>query len=179
MPQIRFDEDAGFSQWFEHCFSIVAGEVDLQSKDDYLTANIAWMRAGSPIFRVGFVPAQHPAAERANLVNRHPLMQAYLDAKVLETLAGSQVTAKFWTVAKQLSPATPGAPDYFQRWAYQQRMRNFLNDAQAYHREQVQELQDSLRVRQLFSTYDRTLTINLALNSGGASGTRRDAESRS
>ncbi len=159
-------QNAGFRQWFEHCFSITAGEIDFQRKEEYLATRLTWIRAGGPTFRDGFDPGKATADERVKPENRHPLMTAYLAEKTRETLAGSQVSSPFWMVAGQLHGGE------FQQWGYLARMRAFFATLRTYHTDQVQELQDSLRIRRLFNAYDKTLTLNLALNSGGAAGVK-------
>ena len=52
-------QDAGFRQWFEHCFSITAGEIDLERKEDYLTEHLKWIAAAAPPFVRGLIRESH------------------------------------------------------------------------------------------------------------------------
>ena len=98
-------------------------------------------------------------------------MAAQLDATMNETLAGAQVSTPFWLVTGQLN--NKRNVDLFQQWGYIEHLRTMFTTLRAYHNEQVKELQDSLNIRKIINAYDKTLTLNLALNSGGVSARKR------
>ena len=49
-------QDAAYRDWFEHVYMSIAGEINLEVREDYLNARLDWIRAGSPAFRDGFDP---------------------------------------------------------------------------------------------------------------------------
>jgi hypothetical protein len=151
-------EDAGFRQWLEPLFATAAGEVALDRREEMLAARLAYLRAGSPIFREGFDPLQASDAARKAPENGHPLLRAYLDAKAQENRAG--------VIAGVSLPEAAGR-DEFVRWGYAARLRTLVEQAAAYHAQEIRELDDSLAVQRLFAPYARTLTLNLELYSGG------------
>jgi len=160
--------DKDFRQWFERCFAVVAGEVNLQRKEEYLIARVAWIRGGRHTFRPEYESMQLTAEQRSDPKYRDPLMQAYLDAKKLETQAGDQVSVPFWTIAHQLYIASDNQSDNFKVWKYREMMTDYLNRLEAYHSAQRDICQDSLNVRRLFAGYDTTMTLNIETYSGGA-----------
>lgn len=135
---------------------IAAGEIVLACKEETLAAKLAYLRAGSPVFRDGFDPERATDAERKSPENTHPLLKAYLAARQAENHAGDRVSA---TVAELLS-----IPEY--RAAYEK----VQADALAWHRQQIRELNDCIRVRDFFQRYQRLMVLNLELNSGGSKG---------
>jgi hypothetical protein len=156
-----------FRTWFEKCFSTVAGEVAIEKREQYLAKRVAWIKGGRPNFHDGFNPATVTAAERAAPESRHPLMRAYLETKKQDSRAGSLVSTPFWLAAKHLqSSATAGADD-FKAWDYRGKTRRYFEELGRWHAQQTREIDDAIRVRELFRPYENTLTINLELFSGG------------
>jgi len=170
-PANEKDGGAGFRRWFEKAFSTVAGEVNLAVREDYLQARVEWIRRGRPTFTLPL--DQLTAAQRKDPKFQHPLMTAYIDRKVLDTEAGNTISTPFWMVAYNLKKQNPDHT-YFTEWGYREKARAYFEQLKAYHTEQIAELEDNIQVRNLFvpdngrrGGYDRMLTVNLELYSGG------------
>lgn len=133
---------------------IAAGEVHLRRKEAALAARLAYLRANSPVYREGFDAANATDEERKAPGNAHPLLQAYLAAKQADNEAANRVSM----------PARDVLADPEYRDAYE-RLREAAAD---WHRRQFRELDDCVRVRDLFARYRNTLALNLELNSGGS-----------
>jgi hypothetical protein len=161
-----------FRKWFEQCFATVAGEVNLDRRDDFLDARLTWIRAGQPNFREGFDAENASSNERSMAKNRDPLMNAYLAAKAEDNTSGNVITTPFWMVAFNLRPASAGARDRFEEWQYLRKAEAYLERIHAYHTQQMAEIDDSIALRDLFKSYQKTLTVNLELYSGGAQSMR-------
>ena len=151
--------DADFRQWFTTTFRTVAGEINLQHKEATLTARMAYLRAGSPVFNAGFDVQQATDADRKNPANSHPLLRAYLDAKTLDNRSANLLTLPIAELARR--------PE-FTAWNYPSVARQHFQRLAAQHRQRIQELTDLLAVRDCFKPYARTLTVNLELYSGGS-----------
>ncbi|HOF88557.1 MAG TPA: M28 family peptidase, partial [Armatimonadota bacterium] len=160
--------DPAFRKWFEECFATVAGEVNLEQRAAFLQARLDWIRAGQPNFLDGFNAAQATSAERQERKNRDPLMNAYLDAKAEDNTSGNMITTPFWMAAYNLRPTAGDSRDRFDEWGYVRKTEAYLTRLRAYHEQQIAELADSIAVRELFTPYAKTLTVNLELYSGGA-----------
>ena len=133
---------------------IAAGERHLAARETVLSSRLAYMRAGSPVYRDGFDAARATDAERKAPGNAHPLLTAYLEAKRLESEAAAKVALP---VDRLL--ALPGY-----RAAY-----NEVGDTtRVWHEAQVREWTDRIRIRDLFAPYRNVVAINLELNSGGS-----------
>jgi len=162
-----------FRRWFEKAFATVAGEVNLDVREDYLQARIEWIRKGRPTFIKDFDVAKASDEERKKRANQDPLLLDYIDKKQLDTEAGNVITTPFWMVAYHLNLQNPGK-GYFTKWRYREKARAYFTQLAAYHTEQIAELEDNSKLRDLFvpdkdrpGGYDRMLTVNLELYSGG------------
>ncbi len=163
--QWQLQAPADFRAWFEKCFVTVAGEINLEQREHFLQARLEWIRGGRPTFRDGFDANTATQEARSAAENRHPLMAAYLDAKAADTDAGNVLATPFYQVATSLPDATT-----FDAWGYRAKMRTYLQRVLAYEGQQAKEYADTAALRPVFARYARTLTINLALTSGGAAG---------
>ena len=133
---------------------IAAGEVHLRRREAALAARLAYLRAGSPVYREGFDAAAATDDQRKDPANTHPLLQAYLAAKQADNDAANRVSA----------PARDLLSDSEYRAVY-----DAVRDAAlAWHRAQVRELEDCIRVRDLLAPYRNVVVLNLELNSGGS-----------
>ncbi len=135
---------------------IAAGEIHLAKKEATLAARLAYLRAGSPVYREGFDAVNATDEQRKAPENAHPLLPAYLAAKQADNEAANRVSL----------PVREVLSDTEYRTAYE-RLREA---ALAWHRGRLRELNDCIRVRDLFARYRNTVTLNLELNSGGARG---------
>jgi hypothetical protein len=154
-------QDARFRQWFEKQMNTVAGEINLERKEVYLQARLAWIRAGRPTFRPGFDALKATDAARANVSNQHPLMTAYIQEKKAETQSANAIATPFWMWASDY-------PEECLSWAYRAKALAHLARLHTYHTQRLAEYQDAQAVRTLFHRYRTTLTLNLELYSGGA-----------
>lgn len=153
-------QDAAYRQWVERGFTIAAGEVCLERQEATLQGNLEWIRAGKPIYREGAKLLTN--ADRQDAANIHPLYRRYQDAKIEENVASNTISVPFWRLPAELG-------ERFTRWQYLAQARRFFLDARAYEQRQVATYDGLLKTKALFTPYDRTLTINLELPSGGAS----------
>jgi len=160
-------EDPVFRKWFEKCFPIVAGEVNLRLREQYLQARLQWIRAGRPAFRAGFDALHASEKERALPENRDPLMAKYIEEKQYDTDAGDVLSLPFWQVAAQLSAIDPESRPHFAMWGYQKALKQYFKQVVEYHNNQVNALNDSLAVHEVFAPYTATFTVSLELFSGG------------
>ncbi|MEI7436203.1 MAG: FtsX-like permease family protein [bacterium] len=151
-------EQAPFRIWFESQFAVAAGEIALERRDAALGAKLTHVRAGSPTFRDGFDFARADDAARKITTNTHPLLRAYLDAKFKENRTANLVALSFLEL--------PAQPE-FRTYDYVARARDRFREIAAWHKRQIIELGDMIAVRRLFESYERTLTLNLELYSGG------------
>ncbi len=152
-------EDAAFRTWFEAAFSTVAGEINLDFREAALQAKLIHQRAGGPVFREGFDLLHATDAERKSDANTHPLMRAYLDARKLDNRSANLMSVPLWEVLQR---------EEFTQWAYADKARRKFRELEAYHTQRGREIDGLIGVRQLFSQYERTLTVNLELYSGGS-----------
>ncbi len=150
--------DPEYKKWVEHGFAIAAGEVCLERQEATLQANLAWIRAGRLIYRLGFKPSTD--AERADPANKHPLYSTFLTAKKEESQTSNAISVPFWQSAEQLG-------EEFTKWGYLKQAEKFFNDAKYYEEQETVKLTSMAAVKQLFKPYNNTLTINLELYSGG------------
>jgi hypothetical protein len=155
--------DPAFRAWFEKAYVTVAGEINLEQRERFLQARLAWIRGGRPTFREGFDANTASQEARSRAENRHPLMATYLDAKAADTQAGNALSTPFYQVAANLAEGNA-----FDAWGYRAKMRAYLTRTRDYEARQVRACEDIAALRPLFAGYARTLTVNLALNSGGA-----------
>ncbi len=137
----------------------VAGEINLDRRADSLSARLDYLRAGSPIYREGFDALKADDAERKKESNSHPLLLQYLAAKRRENQSANLMTTPQAERAKH--------PMYAE-WRYEERFRAEVEKRKAYHVQQVKEINQTMAVRALFKRYEKTFTLNLELNSGGA-----------
>ncbi|MHB0938813.1 MAG: ABC transporter permease [Armatimonadota bacterium] len=165
------DDGRAFRAWFVKAFATVSGEVNLAVREDYLQSRIEWIRRGRPTFTLPL--DQLTAAQRKDPKYQHPLMKAYIDRKILDTEAGNVISTPFWMVAYNLKAQSP-SQDYFTEWQYREKARAYFQQLAEYHTQQLAELEDKIKLRNLFvpdegrrGGYDRMLTVNLELYSGG------------
>lgn len=179
-----------FRDWFESCFTTVAGEINLDRRNRFLDARLAWIRGGQPNFKTGF---NAQGRDNTDWRNRDPLMFDYLAAKRDDNTSGNIITTPFWNVANNLRQQTPSttaadmpdicaehlrpwyekhgstvACDRFTEWGYLAKARAYFARIEAYHNARIKELTDNIALRAAFKQYDKTLTVNLELYSGGA-----------
>ena len=147
-----------FRRWFTTAFLTVAGEINLEHKEQTLAARLAYLRAGSPVFKDGFDVQQASDGARKDPANSHPLLQAYLQAKTRENRSANLMSLSITELARR--------PE-FAEWNYAGRARQYFARLSEYHQQRIRELTDLLAVRHRFAPYDRTLTVNLELYSGG------------
>jgi hypothetical protein len=133
---------------------IAAGEVHLLKKESALLARLAYLRAGSPVYRDHFNALYATDLERKAPENTHPLLHAFLKAKAADNEAAALVSAP---IAGLLS-----RPEY--RELYEQ----VRDAAKSWHQAQWREWSDRIRIRDVFAPYGNVLVINLELNSGGS-----------
>ena len=154
--------DPKFADWFRAAFKLVAGEVNLDKRNKMLAAKLAYIRAGKPVFRTGFNNAQATDQDRANPENTHPLLQTYIAAQTDDNTAANLMGLTVEELVKR--------PE-FSKWHYLDKAREVWAAREAYHQAQLAQLTDSMAVKKIFSGYERTLTLNLDLCSGGLNGT--------
>ncbi|MHB9134094.1 MAG: FtsX-like permease family protein [Armatimonadota bacterium] len=161
--QVWERNDPDFRKWFEKCFTTIAGEINLDRREELLQARLSWIRAGRPAFKAGFDYLHASQEERSDTNNRHPLLSKYLEIKQDDTEAGNMISTPFWQVAYNLN-----ASKAFTRWDYLGKTRAFFTKLQDYHKQRINQLEQSLVLRNtVFKPYKATLTINLELYSGG------------
>jgi len=151
-------QDPDFRQWFAAGIKVVAGEINIHHREKMLEAKLPYLRAGRPVFRDGFDDNKASDKERARLENRHPLLQTYLAAQIQETESANLMALPVWTLVTRPEFASGG---------YGALAKKHFEQLRDYHRQCAKEIGDSLEIRKLFATYDRTLTLNLDLYSGG------------
>jgi|GEM_PF-832350 len=164
-------EKSDFRHWFDQAFATVAGEINLEVREDYLQARIEWIRQGRPTFIKEL--SEMTLAERNDPDFQHPLMTKYIDMKRLDTEAGNVISTPFWMIRYHLKKQNP-TEDYFTKWGYREKARIYFEELAAYHSRQIEELEDKIKLRDLFvpddkgrGGYERMLTVNLELYSGG------------
>ena len=145
--------------FFRERWKVVAGDINLALRERALQARLDYLRAGSPAFREGFDPVSASEAERKDPVNQHPLLSTYIEAKRLDDRSGGFISLPVEELAKRTE---------FAEWQYVEKMQRYLDRLEKHHAQELEELGDRLSLRSLFSRYQRTLTLNLRLNSGGA-----------
>ena len=158
LGQAQFADDQ-FKTWFTKEFLTVTGEINLQRRDETLLRRLDYLRAGTPVYRPGFDFEAATDAERKDPHNSHPLLQKFIAAKTLENRSANFMTTPLMELARQ--------PE-FASWDYASTARAHFTKVQAWHQQQLRELDDLLAVQKLFAPYERTLTLNLELFTGGA-----------
>ncbi|MEI6084618.1 MAG: FtsX-like permease family protein [Verrucomicrobiota bacterium] len=151
--------DPQFQAWFEKEFLTVAGEINLQRREEVLLRRLEYLRAGTPVYRAGFDPATATDDARKDPANSHPLLRAFIEAKTLENRAANFMSTPLAELARQ--------PE-FTTWDYAGQARAHFTRVLTWHQQQLRELDDLVAVQKLFAPYARTLTLNLELFSGGA-----------
>ncbi len=154
-------EEAAFRKWLSKCVTTVAGEITLEKKDILLESRLAYLRAGSPIYRDGFVPATATAAELKDDANQHPLLTRMRLDQITSDQAGNLVSMAMPQLVSRRE---------FAEWSIRTRLNEYLLAIADFHRQSLKEAADCDAVRRVFEPYDKTLTINLQLNSGGSRG---------
>ncbi|MBI2441020.1 MAG: M28 family peptidase [Lentisphaerae bacterium] len=152
-------ENADFREWLEKRVMAVLGEINLDFKDRVIERQLAYLRAGSPVYREGFVPEKATDQERKAPENRHPLLAELLAAKADDNHSGNLLMLPFDQLVAQ--------PE-FAAWDVRNRLRVLLEHLADYHRRQIKEIEDSIAIRELFAPYRLTMAVNPELNSGGA-----------
>lgn len=151
--------DADFQKWFEKEFLTVAGEINLEKRDAVLQARLAYLRAGSPVYRPGFQFETATDAERKDPANNHPLLREFIQTKTVENQSANFMTLPLPELVKR---------PQFAEWDYAGKARAHFERVRDWHRQQIRELDDLIAVEKLFAPYERTLTLSLELFSGGA-----------
>lgn len=163
--------DPEFRRWFEKCFSTVAGEIALEVRETALKPRLEWTRIGKPAFRKGFDAVKATESERADPANRHPLLAEYLVANDQDSRAANATSTPFYMLAYQSkSEAGKGEVSDFERFGYRERARKHFQRLIGYHKQQIKEQKDAIRLKRLIESYDNTLTLCLELYSGGPNG---------
>ncbi len=152
-------QDEAFRTWFDTCVTRVSGEFNLDFKDQALELRLAYLRAGSPVFRDGFDSVRTTDDERKAPANRHPLFAALLEAQQTVNKSAGLMGLPLWQLVEK--------PE-FMAWPYRDRLRTRLLALAAHHRQAIRELDDTQAVRALLKPYRQTLVLNLELSSGGA-----------
>lgn len=151
-------EPREFREWFEDVLSATIGEINLEHKEEALQRRLDYLRAGSPVYRDGFDPASAADEQLRSAANRHPLLARFLAAQELDARSGNFMS---------LRPHQMAARDEFSEWRVRERLAARLGRLHAYHRRQIAEIRDSIRIRDLFAQYPLTLTLGIEINSGG------------
>ena len=151
-------KDPQFATWFRAAFKLIAGEINLDRRNEMLAAKLAYLRAGKPVFRDGFKNETASDQDRAQPENTHPLLKEYIAAQTSDNVAANLMGLTVEELVKR--------PE-FSKWNYLEKARAVFATRQAYHQSQLAQLDDSIAVQKLFTGYERTLTLNLALCSGG------------
>lgn len=151
-------EGEEFQRWFESAFQTVAGEVNLDCRDEALEARLRYLRAGEPLYRDGFDAGSATDEQRRSAANSHPLLLDYLEAKRKENRSAHVMLLPIHEAVTR--------PE-FTEWGYLERTHRHLEEIVAHHERMIRELNDLDAVRKLFTRYERTLTLNLELYSGG------------
>ncbi len=151
-------EEPGYREWLEKRIVAVLGEINLEFKARVLESRLAYIRAGSPVYRDGFDDLRASDEERKARENRHPLLARFLEAQLNDNRSGNMLAKKFRQLAQE--------PEFLE-WDVRSRLREMLERIAAFHRQEIKEHRDSIGIRELFAPYARTLTLNLELNSGG------------
>ena len=147
-----------FATWFRAAFKLIAGEINLDPRNEMLAAKLAYIRAGKPVFRDGFNNAGASDQDRARAENTHPLLQAYIAAQANDNAAANLMGLTVEELVKR--------PE-FTKWDYLAKAKAVFATRLAYHQNQLAQFADSIAVQKLFAGYERTLTLNLDLCSGG------------
>ncbi len=152
-------QDADFTLWFEAALKVIAGEVNLERREDVISTKLTYLRAGKPIFRTGFDARTATDAERALQENSHPLLRAYITAQMRDNVSGNLMSLPVEKLLK--------SPE-FREWGYLAKATQYFGDLRDLHQQGVKELGDTLALRKMLSVYERTMTLNLDLYSGGS-----------
>lgn len=145
-------------EWFAERWKVSAAEVNLALRERALQARLEYLRNGSAAYRDGFDAASATEEQRKDPANQHPLLSAYVDRKRLDDRSGGVVGIPIHEFALRKE---------FREWQYAERMRDYLVRLKDHHAQALSELEGSMALRELFARYDRTLTLNLVLSSGG------------
>ena len=139
-------------------FKIAAGEINLDLRNEVLATKLQYLRAGRPIFKDGFDAGKATDEERRLTENTHPLLRAYIAAQTRDNTAANLMGLPVEELIQRRE---------FKEWGYLPKAVAIFEARRAYHQTQIRQLEDSLAVQKLFRRYDRTLTLNLDLYSGG------------
>ena len=151
-------KDPQFATWFRAAFKLIAGEINLDRRNEMLAAKLAYFRANKPVFRDGFNNAGASDQDRARPENTHPLLKDYIEAQKNDNAAANLMGLTVEELVKR--------PE-FAKWDYLAKAKAVFETRQAYHQAQLAQFDDSIAVQKLFAGYERTLTLNLDLCSGG------------
>ncbi|MCG3148805.1 MAG: hypothetical protein PCFJNLEI_02252 [Verrucomicrobiae bacterium] len=143
---------------FAEGLKIAAGEINLDIRNEVITAQLAYFRAGRPIYRDGFAAAKATDAERAAPENTHPLLRQYIELQTRDNAAANLMGLTAAELVRR--------PEFLE-WGYLPKARGIFAARVVDHEAKLRQLDDSLAVQQLFARYERTLTVNLDLYSGG------------
>jgi len=154
-------QDKSYIKWFDGVFSNLATDVAITIRKDADDARVNWTRAGLPTY---VKETEAEAAERERLGKarkQHPTLTKYLEAKELDTRAAELASAPFQVATRGYKKEIEGYNYLGQFYAYLQLLQN-------YHADQIKQISETRALHELIGAYKNTLTINLALTSGGA-----------
>lgn len=154
-------ENSRFQKWVNHHLSIISGELTLRRTDLLLDARLAYLRAGSPVYVEGFDSANATDAELKDDKFQHHLLKTMLACQVEADRAGNLVSVPLQQLVARRE---------FAEWSFRDELASHMKAVADYHRQELKEAADCDTVRSIFEKYERTLTINLLLNSGGSRG---------
>jgi hypothetical protein len=153
-------EEAGFRTWFEAGLGVVTGENNLDFQERARKAKLAYQRAGSPVYREGFDPSPTRSTDedRKDPANTHAMLNAYLQARRTVTDADNMMSTPLWKLAANTNMTA---------WRVVEQARGRFHELAAFHERQIRQLRDQAGLRACFQPYEKTLTVNLELYSGG------------
>jgi hypothetical protein len=154
-------EDPAFRAWMSQRVTAVAGEIVLALQERALQSRLAYLRAGSPIYRDGFDPKSATPDQLKSDANQHPLLKTMRADQIAADCAGNLVSMTL--------PRMAIRPDFAER-GIREKLAKQVEQIAAHHRRALREAADGDAVRGIFKRYGRTFTLNLLLNSGGAAG---------
>ncbi len=149
----------GFKTWFSDVVKHVLGEINIADTEKVLQRRLAYLRAGSPVYREGFDPIKASDKERRDKANSHPLLLAYLDAREKESISGNMVSIQPHLLCTKPETASLGVKN---------KLLAHLERLEKYHTKTIKELSDSIAVHELISKYQNKVLINLQIYSGGS-----------
>jgi len=138
------EEDLEYRRWVDGAFKNAATDIALKVREDVDIARVNWTRDGSPT------------------TQQSDTYRAYQEIKQIDTRTAELATAAF-TVAldKYRIELVESGFDYFGRF------REYLNILTVYHNDIDKQIEQDKLLFNLFRSYSKTFTVNIALTSGG------------